>query len=91
MAADSMAMKYFRANVLRIIAETEGLTISSLARALTERRKPDEPAVSRPFLSNLLNGHFACSVPFAEDVADVLGVSVSELLGRPPKKTKQPA
>lgn len=86
MSADSPAMRNFCANVRKILAETEGLSISGLASLLNDRRTGrDKERVSRPFLSNLLNGRHACTIPFAEEVAQTLGVPVTSLLEAPAK------
>lgn len=91
MKADSEAMRNFRANVKRIIADTPGLSISKLALMVNDVRDRDEKDVSRPFLSNVLNGHYDCSVPFAEDVANALDKKLTELLSAPAKKVRQTA
>lgn len=92
MAVNSPSMNNFRASVLRIIAETPGLSISGLAvKVSVIRTAKNEDPVSRPFLSNLLNGRHACTIPFAEDVAEALGASLSDLLDGPAKKSRRRA
>jgi transcriptional regulator with XRE-family HTH domain len=87
MSADSPAMRNFCANVRSVIDETDGLSISGLAEMLNQRRRGrDKERVSRSFLSNLLNGHHSCSLPFAEEIAQTIGVPLSTLIESPVKK-----
>ena len=87
MPKDSESMQNFRTNVLAIIKNTDGMSISSLVAQLNSRK--NKTAVSRTFLTNLLNGHHSCSIPFAEDIADVLGISLPTLLKAPRQKNLQ--
>ena len=94
------AMNHFAENVRGIIDDrkVEGWSVSWLANQMNERRRENCPKggklelVSRTFLSNLLHGHKPCSIPFAEEVSEVLGVPLHELLAAPlQRKIKQSA
>jgi hypothetical protein len=95
MATDSASMRYFRENVSSILEAREDLTVSALARAMNDRRTKETPKdeklrkVSRTFLSNVLHGHFPCSVPFAEEVAEVIGVPLHELFAQPKRNGRR--
>lgn len=92
MSANSAGMVNFRTNVVAIL-HADNIKIAALLEKMNEARKKrkEEDRVSQTFLSNLLNGHKPCQIPFAEEVAEALGVSLVELLSKPQKKSKQHA
>ncbi|MDE2021217.1 MAG: helix-turn-helix transcriptional regulator [Patescibacteria group bacterium] len=89
MAVNSPSMEAFRENVKHVIANTPEMSVAKLAREISASRDKNDPAVSRTFLSNLLNGHFPCSIPFAEEVANALGVKLSDLLSSHRRRGKK--
>lgn len=87
-ATDSVSMEAFRANVRLLLDSQPERNVTWLEATINERRKGDETKVSRPFLYNMLNGKFDCSIPFAEEIANALQVPLATLFTAPPKKSR---
>lgn len=66
-----------RANLLAVIREGKH-TVGSIA---------ESSGISQPDLSRFLNGHRGCTVDRAQQLAEAVGMSLSDIF-TPPKKSK---
>lgn len=87
MSAESASMKNFSAKVLRVVAETPGLTLSGLVEKMNRVRiehaeKTGEKLkkVSRTHLWNVLHGSHDCSMLLADEVATALDIPLTDLI-----------
>lgn len=74
-------MQAFRVN-LRATMKQRELEIKDLEAKLnaTRAKRHDKQKVSPSYLRAVLRGDKPCSIPFADEVAIVLGVALSEML-----------
>ncbi len=87
MAADSESLVNLRTNVLRILAETPEISLSSLVRRMNIAREEKAEItgeklkkVSRTYFHNMLHDQFDCSMSFAEEIAKALGIPLPVLI-----------
>ena len=71
MTISSPAMKAFSKNLTAILNE-KNLSLTWLS---------EETSIARPFLSRVVHGHSACTIPKAEKIATALDVPLADLLG----------